>query len=395
MKEFDVAVIGGGPIGGHVAKEIAKKNYTTAIFEKDREIGKPVNCAGLVTPRVFDNLQISENNIIQNKIKGANIHSPSGDILKIGGDKIHAYVINRELFDKKIVENSVINGADIFLESNIISIKQDANKIKLRTSKNKTYNCSLLIGADGPSSKVRKSFNFPEPKEILNGVGAEIKNTNLDPNFVEIFIGNKIAPGFFAWVIPTNREGNEARIGLCAEQKSPNPPIHYLFSLLKNKKNTPIFKDIKIISKSGGIVPLGALKKTYGSNVLLVGDAAAQVKPTSGGGIYTGLKCATYCSNIAIKALELKDISSKFLSNYQKKWTAEIGKELKTGMKLRSIYRTLKDEQFNKYIKLFNKPEITDIISKYGDIDYPSKLIKPLLKKTPSLLKLLPNLLKN
>ena len=127
---------------------------------------------------------------------------------------------------------------------------------------------------------------------------------------------------------------------------------------------------------------------------MLVGDAAAQVKPTSGGGIYPGLICATHCANTAIEALEKNDFSPSFLKKYQKNWEKEIGFELKIGMKFRKIFKNLSDKQFNNIVEKFQDPKIIETINKYGDIDYPSKLLKPLLKKTPFLIRLLPNIVK-
>src|SRR5512136_3476080 len=114
MLEYDIGIIGGGPIGGFIADKIASKNVKVAVFEKNREIGIPLNCAGLVTPRVFDFLDISQNKIIQNKIKGANINSPAGKILTIGGDKVHAIAINRTIFDKDIMKQSEKKGTELF-----------------------------------------------------------------------------------------------------------------------------------------------------------------------------------------------------------------------------------------------------------------------------------------
>ena len=74
---------------------------------------------------------------------------------------------------------------------------------------------------------------------------------------------------------------------------------------------------------------------------------------------------------------------------------ADIGRELNLGMKFRNISKKLTDNQMDKYIEKFQNSEITEIITKYGDIDYPSKLVKPLLKKAPSLLKFLPNIIKD
>ncbi len=394
MQEYDVAIVGGGPIGGYIAGKIAEKKYKVAIFEKNKQIGLPLNCAGLITPRVFNLLNFSEKNIVQNIIKGANIHSPSNNILSIGGDKVHAYAINRTLFDQEIIKQSEQKEADIFLNNNVLSAQKIANHIEITTSKKLEIKSKLLIGADGPFSKVRDRFVFYEPKEIIKGFGAELDNTSLNPDFVEIFVGNNIAPTFFAWFIPINKDGTKARAGLCVSQNAGNSPKYYFDKLLKNKKILDFIKDAKITKNIGGVIPLGILKKTYSSNVMIVGDAAAQVKPTSGGGIYTGILCGNHCSNVAIEALEKNDFSSNFLKKYQKLWIKEVGRELNLGMKFRSIYRNLSDKQFDKYIEKFNNPKIVDIINKNGDIDYPSKLLKPLITKIPLLIRLLPNAIK-
>ncbi len=394
MLKYDVVVVGGGPIGGFVAGKIAEKKYSVAVFEKNKQIGLPINCAGLVTPRVFEIVKNTEKETIQNKIKGANIHSPSNKILTIGGDKIHALAINRTNFDTEIIKEAKKQKAEIFLNNKVLSIQKNKEHYEITTSEKTNVRCKLLIGADGPFSKIRDILFSYQPKEYIKGIGAEITNTTLDPDYVEIFIGKKIAPGFFAWIIPTNKDGTNARIGLGIDQKTTQPPKYYLKKLFENRYLEPYIKNCEITKNIGGIIPLGVLKKTYNSNVMLVGDAAAQVKPTSGGGIYPGLICATHCANTAIEALEKNDFSPSFLKKYQKNWEKEIGFELKIGMKFRKIFKNLSDKQFNNIVEKFQDPKIIETINKYGDIDYPSKLLKPLLKKTPFLIRLLPNIVK-
>jgi len=394
MQQYDVAIVGGGPIGGHIAKKIAEKNYNVAIFEKNNQIGIPLNCAGLVTQKVFEFLDFKKELVTQNYIKGAHIHSPSNKTLSIGGNKVHALVIDRTKFDQEIIKKSEERGANLFLKNKVLSIQIHRSHVELKTSNN-DIKCKLLVGADGPHSTVRKNLPFSKPTEFLKAFGAEMTNTNLDPNFVEIFVGKNISPDFFAWIIPTNKDGTEARAGLCIGQNDASSPNHYFSKFLKNNYTQSFLKDSKINSKIGGLVPLGALKKTCLSNVMLVGDAAAQVKPTSGGGIYTGLLCANHCSNVAIDALSKNDFTIKSLKKYHKLWTADIGRELFLGMKFRKIFRNLSDKQFDKYIDKFQNPKIIETFNKYGDIDYPSKLVKPLLKRAPTLLKLAPNMLKD
>ena len=393
MKRYDVAVVGGGPAGGFVAKEIASKGYAVALFEEHKKIGAPLKCAGLITPRVFDFLDFSKKKVVENEIYGAHIHSPSGTVLTIGGDRMHALVINRPQFDQEIMNNAEDAGVEIYLESKVTSAKKNNRCIELGIIQKETttqIKNTLLIGADGAHSKIRETFGFPQPAEFLKGMGAKATNINLDPKFVEIFLGREIAPGFFAWVVPTNKEGSEARIGLCIDNTSKNTLKQCFAKLLKTKS----LQSIKITKHIAGTIPLGALKKTAASNVMLVGDAAAQVKPTSGGGVYPSLLCAQYCSSVAIEALENNDFTRHFLKKYHMLWSKEIGRELFLGMKFRKIFKNLDDKKIDKYVEKINNKKSIDVICKYGDIDYPSKLAFPLLKKTPSLVKLLPSVFK-
>ena len=392
--KYDVSIIGGGPSGAFIAEKIASEGYNVSVFEKKDTIGEPIKCAGLVSTRVFEICNINKEKIIQNKITGANIHSPYDNCIRIGGDRVHAFVIDRKKFDQTLIKKATDQGAKIHLENELISAKKIREHIELKISKIGKHKCNLLIGADGPKSIVRRTFSFQEPKEFLIGIGAEIENSNLNSNFVEIFIGEKIAPGFFAWMIPTNNNGTRARIGLCIKSNTKKNVKYYFNNFIKNKITSKYLKNIKINNIIGGIIPLGPPEKLYKSNVMLVGDAASQVKPTSGGGIYTGLLSANFCSKVAIESIEKNNFTKDNLKKYQKLYIKNIGGEISKGMKFRKIFKHLKDDQMDYYIKKFQNKKIIEIISKYGDIDYPSKLVPKLIKKSPSVLKTATNLIK-
>lgn len=144
-----------------------------------------------------------------------------------------------------------------------------------------------------------------------------------------------------------------------------------------------------VSSYMAGLIPLGVLPQTTADNIMLVGDAASQVKPTSGGGIYTGLVCANHCISIAQNAIENHTLTDLYLQTYHKNWTKDIGKELSMGMRFRHIFTNLDDDHLDKYLQKLNKPKIIDIINAHGDIDHPSNLVLPLMKQAPSLAKLL------
>ena len=246
MKKYDVIVSGGGPIGGHVSKKISEKNYSVAVLEKNNEIGKHLNCAGLVTERVFKITKISLKTI-QNKIYGANIHSPSNNILKIGGDHIQAIVIDRTNFDKEIIKQAEKKQVDVYLKNRLDFVEKNKDKLRIKTSGKEEFECKILIGSDGPFSKTREFFNFPAPKEFLKGIGAEVSNVSIDPNFVEIFVGKNVAPGFFAWIIPINKDGTAARLGLCIDNNAVYTPMFYFNNFLKIVlKVIPLFNSLPI-----------------------------------------------------------------------------------------------------------------------------------------------------
>jgi flavin-dependent dehydrogenase len=142
------------------------------------------------------------------------------------------------------------------------------------------------------------------------------------------------------------------------------------------------------------VIPLGSLKKTTNDNVMIVGDAAAQVKPTSGGGIYPGLFCAVQCAIVAEEAIQKHQFDGQFLKQYHTKWTKEIGRELFLGMQFRKIFNSFTNAQLNKYLEKLNNQKTIEIINTYGDIDYPSRLALPLIRTSPSFLTLVPVMLR-
>ncbi len=391
---YDIGIVGAGPIGGFIASQLAEYVDSIAVIEQHKTVGKPVNCAGLITPRVFDTFSIPKKNIVQNEIKGAHIYAPSGKKLSIGNENVQALSIDRTAFDQYFITQAEKEKASVFLKTKVLSVQREDHIVEVICSNNQQFSCSCLIGADGPFSKVRDIFGFPQPSEFLRGIGAVVKDISIDPAYVHIFLGCDIAPGFFAWVIPIDKKGTMARIGLCTHQHEPRPPKYYFEKLLNKSPALDILKSAKIIEKTGGVIPLGALKTTAMDNVILVGDAAAQVKPTSGGGIYPGLVCANHCIPTIKKAFESKNYSSEILNTYHEAWRSDIGRELTLGMQFRKIFRNLNDKHFEKYIEKFNSPAIRNIITEYGDIDYPSKLVKPLIRKAPSILRVVPKILK-
>ena len=386
-RNYDAIIIGAGPIGGLIADIISKKNYDVLLVEEHYEIGKPVQCAGLITPRVFDLVDCRKH--ILNDVRGAQIFSPKGHTLSIDGGEGKAVVIDRASFDKEIVKSALKNGAELSLGAKAVKAERKNERVILTlylNGRKMEAASKILIGADGIQSNVRRWFNLPKPRKILSGFQAEMVNIDIDLNFVKIFIGNEVAPQFFAWIIPM--EEGKARVGLCS-YGTKESPYFYFKRLFKNDVSKQFLKEAQPINYTVGAIPIGMVSRTYDDNIMIVGDAAAQVKATSGGGIYTGLVCAKHCGEVAVISLESNDFSKNFLSNYQKRCMKEIGKELKADMRIHEVFAGLSDRQFEEIIDILDDEKLLKIISEVGDMDYPSKVGWALLKKEPRLLKFL------
>ncbi|MBN1860070.1 MAG: NAD(P)-binding protein, partial [Candidatus Thermoplasmatota archaeon] len=116
MDECDVTVVGAGPIGCFIAERLASKGRNVSLFEEHSRIGEPLHCAGLVTQRVLNLTHCPPEGIVQNTIYGAIIHSPNGKTLTIGGETIHALVIDRRAFDVYLAQKAERAGAHLFLQ---------------------------------------------------------------------------------------------------------------------------------------------------------------------------------------------------------------------------------------------------------------------------------------
>ena len=126
-RSFDVIVIGAGPAGSYLAEKVARAGHEVALVEEHREIGEPIQCGGLVTPRVFEYVDCKETIIGQ--VHGAELYSPKGRKIVIDGHETEAVVVQRALFDRAIASNAVRAGAHTFLGAQAQSSAQNCRDL--------------------------------------------------------------------------------------------------------------------------------------------------------------------------------------------------------------------------------------------------------------------------
>ncbi len=379
---FDAIIVGAGPAGSLAAQRIAKRGFQVALLEEHREIGEPIQCGGLVTPRVFDYVNCKET--ILGEIHGAEIYSPKGHCLRIDGHETEAVVVDRAMFDRAIATEAVRAGAHTFLGTQAQSASYVDGGVEVtvdRDGKTRKLRGKILIGCDGVRSNVAKWFNILRPKKILPGFEVELAGVKGDPGMVKLFVGNEIAPGFFGWIIPS---GDTARVGLCVREGN---AFAYLENMLKRPEVQQYTKGAQPIVYIVGGIPVGFPRRTYADHVMVVGDAACQAKATSGGGIFTSLHCASLAAETAVQALEKGDFSSRMMHRYHKAWTKSIGKELRKDLAIHESYERLTDQQFEELFDIFGDPVVLRLIEETADIDFPSKIGWTLIRRDPRILK--------
>ena len=387
MREYDVVVVGGGPAGCMAAKYAAKGGVSTLIIEEDAEIGKPVQCAGLISKRAIDESELTHTSFINCELKGAIIHSHSHEVrIESPSPEKRAFAIDRRVFDTELANEAQKNGADVLLKSKVNGIKNGDTRLTISTTGEEAISARVVIGADGARSAVSKMADMNVTKNFLNCVQLE-GGYEIDENVAEIFVGKRIAPGFFAWTIPIDE--NNARIGLCIDKRFSPHPSPLLF-LKRNLAQHPVIAKrynggsshytagtipipAGLLRRGGQTVRIGA-----GVGILLVGDAAAQVKPITGGGVYYGMKCGKLAGAIAAKACLTGNM--KVLEAYEKRWRKEIGWEIAFGLKVHRLRCVMSDKDFDTIFRTLSRGDVLAHITRKGDMDYPSVALRGLLK---------------
>jgi geranylgeranyl reductase family protein len=329
--EFDALVVGASVAGCRTAELIASRGYKVAIVEEHEKIGFPSKCTGLVSWRLKELLPELPNDVIVNMVNKAKFFSPSG-ISFVLKSKKPVYVIDRKKLDQYLFSRALEKGCKPFLSRRFVSFKKEKG-IAITTREN--IKTKLLIGADGANSTVAKVASIKQPSKILLGLQSTIKG-KFEEDYVELWFGRKIAPNFFAWVVPEN--SNKARVGLATNKNA----LYFFKKFLKKRVGRIARPD------TAGMLRLGLIEESVGEKVLLVGDAACQVKPFSGGGIVYALIASEACAKACCKALENEKYDKNSLRKfYESVWKKKLDKAIKTGMTYRKILSNLSDWQLD------------------------------------------------
>jgi digeranylgeranylglycerophospholipid reductase len=371
--KYDVLIIGAGPIGTYVSLKLAEAGLSVLVLEEDAEIGKPRFCTGIISREAFDQFCLPRE-AIEKEFSSAVIFSPLGSIVKLESKTIQVYATDRAIFDSSLWRLAKMKGVEFSLNCRCTGLKiydDCAQADIVLDGIPATVRSKMVILTTGIKYNLHHCVGLKSPTNFLDC--AQVQATGEGNGTIEVFLGNGIAPHSFAWVVPLKQ--NSMRIGLSTYRNSP----HFLKYFLKGLELKGRIKkdDFKITRRP---IPLGTIDRTYSNRCLAVGDAAGQVKPTTGGGIYFGLLCAELAAQTIVSAFEKRDFSERFLKNYETKWKKKIEFDLTMGLYLRKLVANIGDEQIEKLVNFCAQEPIQELMEKYADFNHHGRIIKELIK---------------
>lgn len=370
----DIIVVGCGVAGATAAERAASLGSRVLVLEEHSQVGVPSHCSGHVGINSMKRFGPPlPDRIIRNQIRGAIFHSPAGQVLQLERRSPITWVLDRQAFDQHLAARAEKAGAQIQFNSRAISMQAyDKGRIQIHGSVSgepRLFNCGLVVDCEGASPTLIRHRLVSERRRSMWVNSAQVhvdRVKDLDHDMVEVYLGSTYAPGFFAWIIPW-RDGS-AKVGLAAREG--NPRLFLERFMTKHPTVSRRLKGAQHRDASFHPIPLGGpIPKTYNPGMLVAGDSAQQVKPTTGGGIVFSLICGREAGEVAHDASEAGDISESFLSKYEVRWKNQIGRDIKAMRRIRRMLFRLPDRQLEKIFSVGRTFDVATVLNRADDID--------------------------
>ncbi|MFQ5815789.1 MAG: NAD(P)/FAD-dependent oxidoreductase [Candidatus Hydrothermarchaeaceae archaeon] len=387
--DYDSVVVGAGPAGSITAKTMAGEGLGVLLLEKRPEVGMPVRCGEAVGKRGLKEFGIhGDERFIANETRGVCLFAPDGTKVEMLNETPNGYLLERRYFDKYLAIQAAKAGAEVTVRAYAIGLVKEKGVVKgvhiKMFDEEYTVECGCVVGADGIESKVGRwaGIDTRVPiDQMTSNVQFEIAGVDVDQGALEFYFGSKVAPRGYAWVFP--KGGDVANVGM-GVRGSETTVYEHLKRFVASKDNLRGGGVIGVVA--GGVPVVGPNQRSVAEGVVLVGDAARQVDPLTGGGIYNAMRCGVMAGRVIKEAVDSKDFSEGFLMKYEDLWRADVGKKLLKSQRVKEALERLSDDDLNKIARAMQGMN-------WGDVDI-KDITKTIFRMPPELLNFIGSLMR-
>jgi len=340
---YDVVVVGAGPGGSVLAREAAKLGLSVLLLEKRQEIGSPVRCAEGIAHEMLVPFIEPDPHWISAEVSKAQI-AVIGDGTTVArqAEGTQGYILERRIFDRVLAEEAAQAGAQVMVKTAATGLLLEDGVVRGVVARGPDgtmeIECAVVIGADGVESQVGPWAGLDTVLPLRDAMSCAqylLAGIEIDPACCYYYIGRQVAPGGYAWVFPKGEGKANVGLGVQADLAA-NSALNYLNRFIESQSHLARGSPVTLVV---GGVPVGpVLPCLVASGLMLVGDAARQVDPLTGGGIANAMMAGRLAAEVAAQAIAAGDTSAEALAQYEQRWMAGRGHKMARNYRLKERF---------------------------------------------------------